>query len=265
MSVALAGIGVMAIVGVAAAGTLRRHLRLARLKTDLVAAVSHELRTPLASMRVLVDGLLADEPLDPKKTREYLDLLAIENARLSRLIENFLTFSRLERNRQRFVFAPVQPSAIVAARSRRHSRSRAGGLRSPGRGRAGLPPVMADAEALRHGAHQPAGQRAQVHAGRQAHRRSRVATDGDGSVMFAVEDNGIGIPSREQRRIFRRFYRVDQRLARETSGVGLGLSIVELIVRGHGGTVSVRSAPGAGSTFTLRCRRGRPASGGTAA
>ena len=61
-------------------------------------------------------------------------------------------------------------------------------------------------------------------------------------MLFAVEDNGIGIPAREQRRIFRRFYRVDQRLSRETSGVGLGLSIVELIVRGHRGTVTVQSA-----------------------
>ena len=80
VSVALAGIGVIAIIGLAAAGSLRRHLRLARLKTDLVAAASHELRSPLASMRVLVDGLLADDPLDPKKTREYLEMLAVENA-----------------------------------------------------------------------------------------------------------------------------------------------------------------------------------------
>ena len=74
----------------------------------------------------------------------------------------------------------------------------------------------------------------------------------DRSVMFAVRDNGTGIPEREQRRIFRRFYRVDQRLARETAGVGLGLSIVALIVRAHGGRVEVSSQPGAGSTFSLR-------------
>ena len=59
----------MALLGAVVAGMFRRHLQLARLKTDLVAAVSHELRTPLASMRVLVDGLLADEELDPAKTR----------------------------------------------------------------------------------------------------------------------------------------------------------------------------------------------------
>jgi signal transduction histidine kinase len=76
--------------------------------------------------------------------------------------------------------------------------------------------------------------------------------DGDGFMSFAVEDNGIGIPVREQRRIFKRFYRVDQRLSRETGGVGLGLSIVELIVRAHGGNIHVTSTPGAGSTFAVR-------------
>jgi signal transduction histidine kinase len=251
VSVALAGIGVIAIVGLAAAGSLRRHLKVARLKTDLVAAASHELRSPLASMRVLVDGLLADDPLDPKKTREYLEMLAVENQRLSRLIENFLTFSVLDRDRYRFVFAPSQPSAIVAsAVAAIRERMPIGGdvqvEVTPG-----LPPVLADAEALSTALlnllenalkYTPAEKRIVV----------RASHDGNGSVLFAVEDNGIGIPVREQRRIFRRFYRVDQRLSSETSGVGLGLSIVDLIVRGHSGTVSVQSAPGSGSTFTLR-------------
>ena len=264
ISVALAGIGVIALVGIAAAGSLRRHLRLARLKTDLVAAASHELRSPLASMRVLVDGLLADDSFDPKKTREYLELLAVENARLSRLIENFLTFSRLERNHQRFSLAPVEPGMIVASAvdTVRDRLPPDGDLRVEVP--ASLPLVMADADALRTALinllenalkYTPATKRIVV----------RASLDDDGTVLFAVEDNGIGIPVREQRRIFRRFYRVDQRLARETGGVGLGLSIVELIVRGHRGTVTVRSAPGAGSTFTLRLpgvgpdpRRGEP-------
>jgi signal transduction histidine kinase len=251
ISVALAGVGLIAVVGVAAAGSLRRHLRLARLKTDLVAAASHELRSPLASMRVLVDGLLADESLDPRKTREYLEMLAVENARLSRLIENFLTFSLLERNRHRFVFVPSDPSAIVAAavESVRDRLPADCDLRvevPPS-----LPMVMADADALQTALtnllenalkYTPAQKRIAV----------RASHDGGGAVSFAVEDNGIGIPGREQRRIFRRFYRVDQRLSRETSGVGLGLSIVDLIVRGHHGTVTVQSAPGAGSTFTIR-------------
>jgi two-component system phosphate regulon sensor histidine kinase PhoR len=260
LSVAVAGISIIAIIGIVAAGSLRRHLRLTRLKTDLVAAASHELRSPLASMRVLVDGLLADDPLDPKKTREYLEMLAVENGRLSRLIENFLTFSLLERNRHRFVLAPSEPEAIVAA-AVDAVRDRVPGdcdlrIDVP----ASLPAVMADADALRMALinllenalkYTPANKRIVI----------RASEDGNGSVMFTVEDNGIGIPIGEQRRIFRRFYRVDQRLSRETSGVGLGLSIVELIARGHRGSVSVRSAPGAGSTFTLRVPCASPESG----
>ena len=81
-------------------------------------------------------------------------------------------------------------------------------------------------------------------------------------MLFAVEDNGIGIPVREQRRIFRRFYRVDQRLSRETSGVGLGLSIVELIVRGHRGTVTRAERAGRGQ-HVHAARAVRSAQGGS--
>jgi len=251
ISVALAGVALMTIVGVAGGGMIRRHLRLARAKTDLVAAASHELRTPLASMRVLVDGLLADTTLDPIKTREYLEMIAVENARLSRLIENFLTFARLERDRYRFEFTAVQPAAVVdaavaAVRDRLpadcHLRVDVAST---------LPPVMADADALRSALinlldnalkYTPADKRIAV----------RAVPDGNGFVAFTVEDNGIGIAARERRRIFKRFYRVDQRLSRETGGVGLGLSIVELIARAHGGSVHVTSSPGAGSTFAIR-------------
>jgi signal transduction histidine kinase len=77
------------------------------------------------------------------------------------------------------------------------------------------------------------------------------AYDTDNGVVFAVEDNGVGIAPREQKRIFRRFYQVDRRLAREAGGCGLGLSIVELIVKAHGGTIQVKSQPGKGSVFSV--------------
>jgi signal transduction histidine kinase len=251
LAVGLAALAVMTLAGIAAGQAFRRHLRVARLKTDLVAAASHELRTPLASMRVLVDGLLADTELDAAKTRDYLQLMSVENARLSRLIENFLTFSRLDRGHYQFALAPADPSAIVTAaveavRDRLPAASALDVHVEPA-----LPPVMVDTEALSTALvnlldnalkYTPGDQRIGV----------RASRDGDRFVQFVVSDNGIGIPPREQRRIFRRFYRVDQRLSRETGGVGLGLSIVELIVRGHGGTATVRSEPGAGSTFTLR-------------
>jgi two-component system, OmpR family, phosphate regulon sensor histidine kinase PhoR len=244
----------MLVAGVIGGRSMRRHLQVARLKTDLVAAVSHELRTPLASMRVLVDGLLSDREVDPVKTRDYLALLAAENERLSRLIENFLTFSRLDRHPRRFELAPVPPgdlvrAAVDAVRDRVPASCDLRVELEPE-----LPPVLADADGMTTALvnlldnavkYSPADQRITISARR----------DGDAFVAFAVSDHGIGIAPREQRRIFRRFYRVDQRLASATSGVGLGLSIVDLIARGHGATVSVQSDPGAGSTFTLRLRR----------
>src|SRR5262249_36645835 len=88
-------IAVMAILGLLVAQSFRTQMRLARLKTDLVGAVSHELKTPLASMRLLVDSLLEEDQPDPIRTRDYLRLISDENARLTRLVENFLTFSRI--------------------------------------------------------------------------------------------------------------------------------------------------------------------------
>ena len=249
--VAGGGVALILLVGVAAGGAVRRHLRLARLKTDLVAAASHELRTPLASMRVLVDGLLDDQAPPPEKVRHYLELIGGEHARLTRVIDNFLTFARLDGRRYRFDFAATVPADIVAAATETVRERLPGDRELVVDVPPDLPPMVADAGALSTALvnlldnaikYSAPGTRIAV----------RARRDGDAHVAFVVEDQGIGIPAGEQRRIFRRFYRIDQRLAQDTAGVGLGLSIVELITRGHRGTVSVRSAPGQGSTFTLR-------------
>ena len=247
-SAAGGGIALIAIVGIVAGRAYGHQLRLARLKTDLTAAVSHELRTPLASIQVLVDGLLDDDRPEPAKTREYLAMIAGENARLMRLIENFLTFSRLERGT--FPMTAVEPSALVAAAVAAIRDRLPAGCDLRVDVEPNLPPVMAAASAIETALvnlldnavkYTPADKRIMLRACRD-----------DAFVSFLVQDNGIGIPRHEQRRIFRRFYRTDRRLSRDTGGVGLGLSIVELIARAHGGRVSVHSEPGAGSTFTLR-------------
>jgi signal transduction histidine kinase len=247
--IALAAIALVVLAAGSAAQALRRQWRLARLKSDLVAAVSHELKTPLAAVRLLVETLLEDEKPEGK-TLEYLNMIARENLRLSRLIGDFLTFSRLERNLRKFDIRVTDPErvvdAVVAAAQER--------LQSPQCHFAvevspQLPPVRADEDAL---------VTALLNLLDNAYKYSPVekritlrATCEDGHVVFAVKDNGIGIAQREQKRIFRRFYQVDRRLARESGGVGLGLSIVEFIVRAHGASVQVQSQPGKGSTFCV--------------
>ena len=250
-------IAAIALTGLIAGQYFRRQLRLTRLKTGLVAAVSHELKTPLASMRLLVDALLDEESPDPRKTREYLELIEGENLRLTRLVENFLTFSRIERNRQRLEFAPTDPSRVVQGATQAvRERFQAPGCQLEIGIDPDLPQLYADESALvtvllnlldNAYKYTPADKRIAVRARREP-----------GGVTFAVEDNGIGIAPGEQKRIFREFYQVDQRLARETGGCGLGLSIVDHLVRAHGGSVRVESRAGQGSRFlvSLPCQAG---------
>jgi signal transduction histidine kinase len=251
VSAGLAGLAVIVFIGIAAGQSIRRHLRLAALKTDLVATASHELRTPVTTIGVLVDGLRADPQLEPHKTREYLDLMASETSRLRRLIDSFLTFAQLDQGHEQFTLAPVQPSwlvekAVDSIRDRLPADCRLDLDIAPE-----LPMVIADADALGTALVNLLENALKYTTG-EKRISVRASADGGGFVRFDVTDNGIGIPAGEQRRIFRRFYRVDQRLSRETAGVGLGLSIVELVMRAHGGSVAVHSAPGTGSTFTLR-------------
>jgi signal transduction histidine kinase len=118
---------------------------------------------------------------------------------------------------------------------------------------ASLPPLVADADALR-GALENLIDNAIKYTLAEKRIVVRVQAEGTSFVRFEVSDNGIGIPRREQRRIFGWFHRVDDRLSGRMSGMGLGLSIVDAIARAHGGSVSVHSVPGAGSTFALRVR-----------
>jgi signal transduction histidine kinase len=244
--------GTLAVAGLAIAGlllwqTFSRQMRISRLKTDLVAAVSHELRTPLASMHALVDLMIENPALERERTQEYLSMLAGENARLRRLIEHFLAFSRIERNGHTLVFRHVSPAAVIHDVAVVNRRDRFPGLVVEIA--SGLPQVYGDEDALAtvllnllENAYKYTGEEKEI---------SLAARQEAGRVVIEVKDNGIGIAWRERKRIFRPFYQVDQRLARERGGCGLGLSIVDFIVRAHGGVVTVESAPGAGSVFRV--------------
>ena len=245
--------GSAAVAGLAIAGLLlwqafRRQLRVSRMKTDMVAAVSHELKTPVASMRALVDLMLENPQLDRDRAREYLEMLAGQNARLSGLIEHFLSFARVEGNGQRLLRQPIDAGSLVrqvvaAARTQDGFPGLAIEMAPD------LPAILGDEDALVTVLLNLL-ENAYKYTGPQKRVTLRVLRDA-GGVRFEVQDNGIGIPRREQTRIFRPFYQVDQRLARETGGCGLGLSIVDVIVKAHGGRVTVESEPGAGSLFRV--------------
>ena len=244
------------IAGGFATRAVGRQIRLNEMKNDFIATVSHELKTPLSSMRVLVDTLLEGNVRDEAQANEYLRLTVKENERLSRMIENFLTFSRMERNKVAFTIVDAKPAAIasdaiesVKTKFATHDCHLAVDIAD------NLPEMQADHDAivtvlvnLLDNACKYTTDDKRV--------SLRIFPD-DGYVCFAVSDNGIGLARRHIRRIFDRFYQVDSSLARKAEGCGLGLSIVKFIVDAHKGKITVESKRGQGSTFTVRLPVGR--------
>ncbi|MDX1951909.1 MAG: HAMP domain-containing sensor histidine kinase [Verrucomicrobiota bacterium] len=230
---------------------LQRETRLAQIKNDLVANVSHELKTPLSSMRLLIDTLLETEKPSPMVVKEYLELMSRENQRLTRLIENFLTFSRISRNKLPLNFELLDPAEVAEEAIRAcGDRLNATGVRFTFKSTAALPRIKGDRHALStalinllENALKYSGEQKEI-------RLSTFAENGD--VIFTVRDNGIGIEERHHARIFERFYQVDQTLSKSTDGCGLGLSIVQHVAQAHGGEVGLQSKAGAGSEFTLK-------------
>jgi signal transduction histidine kinase len=242
---------ILVVVGILAFSAVGRQIRLNRMKNDFIATVSHELKTPLASMRVLVDTLLEGRVRNEEHAEEYLRLVSRENERLTRMIENFLSFSRMERNRNAFDLEPASPPAIVEdAVESVSTKYKACGCRLDTEVGENLADVPADHDAIVTVLINLLDNACKYTADDKRVRLAVFADQGD--ICFAVSDHGVGLSSRQIKKIFDSFYRVDDSLARTTEGCGLGLSIVRFIVNAHKGRIEVDSQPGAGSTFTVR-------------
>jgi len=255
MLAGLLAIAVMISAGSLATKVVGKQIRMNKLKNDFIATVSHELKTPLASMRVLVDTLLEGSYRDQHQVTEYLQLVSKENERLTGLIDNFLTFSRMERNKQAFMMVKTSPAAIARdAAEAVKTKFRKGKCKFEVNISEDLPDVLADQDAMVTVLINLLDNACKYsYDNRQIELR---AFSKDGSVCFSVCDNGIGMSRRSARKIFNRFYQADRSLSRGAEGCGLGLSIAKFIVDAHKGTISIDSKPGEGSTFTVRLPAG---------
>lgn len=242
-----------ALIAIGVVFTLRgiwKEARLSRMKTDFVSNISHELRTPLTSIRLFAETLQQGRARTADEQQACIDFIARESERLTQLTERTLDWARIEAGRRAYDRRPHEVDALVAAVVRGFL---AHGLVDPSRLRvdvpAGLPAVEVDPDAL--------GQvlrnlleNAVKYTGEDRRIELRARAAGR-RVVLEVEDNGIGIAKKDLKRVFERFYRADDLLARRTEGSGLGLSIARRIVEAHGGRLTVRSRLGRGSTFAV--------------
>ncbi|TAN22285.1 MAG: hypothetical protein EPN33_08430 [Acidobacteria bacterium] len=228
-------------------------VRLETTRRDFIAAISHELRTPLASIQGYAE-MLAQKPEPPAADRAaWLAVIADNAGRLARLIGDLATLSSLETGTYPFHFAALEAAALAAPAlavvtplARERGVTLRQGALGPGQIRGDAPAlerVLLNLleNAILHG-HSPV----------ETH-RLRVELSGgvrQGAYEFLVRDTGAGISTRDQPRIFERFYRVQPAPGR--SGSGLGLALVKHIVHEHSGEVTVESTLGAGSAFRVR-------------
>jgi signal transduction histidine kinase len=225
-------------------------LALAKLKSDFVSNVSHELRTPLALIRLYAETLELGRISTAGKQQQYYEIIRKESERLTSLINNILDFSRIEAGKKEYSFRETDVADLVRSTLESYRfEIEQNGFEFEQRIDNNLPPLAVDREAIARSLLNLVNNAVKYSAGRKylgvnLYRR-------DGNVNLEVEDHGIGIPPKEQCKIFDKFYRVGDPLVHNTKGSGLGLSLVRHIVLAHGGQVAVESAPGRGSKFII--------------
>jgi two-component system sensor histidine kinase SenX3 len=231
--------------------------RLDSVRRDFVANASHELKTPAASIQAAAETLMNVWQEDPAAVPRFAAQLEAEAVRLSRIVADLLDLSRLESGSEledrvhldrlvRDEASRFESAAIDAGLTIEVLVTPVPEVRGSGRDLSLLIRNLLD-NAIRY----TKSEGAVV---------ASVSAD-NGSVVVRVCDTGAGIPSKELSRVFERFYRVDRARSRETGGTGLGLAIVRHVAENHGGTVTVESELGLGSTFEVRLPAAVPAGG----
>ncbi|HEX8796598.1 MAG TPA: ATP-binding protein [Polyangiaceae bacterium] len=229
---------------------LRREANLSELQADFVSKVSHELRTPLTSVRLFVETMERSRN-DPAVLDKCIEALGREAERLTHRIERLLDWGRMEAGRKQYELRRETVPTLVddAVKAFEPMRHRHPEVEFSTELDPDLPEVHVDraamldalinllSNAVKYGGTPPVVKLS-----------ARAVQQG---VAIEVTDNGDGIPRTEHRRIFEKFYRIDDRLSRQREGSGLGLAIVRHVVRAHNGRVQLDSDKGKGSTFRI--------------
>ena len=219
---------------------------LEKTKRDFVVNVSHELKTPLTAIKGFVETM---EPRAEGEDRAYLEIVRRNTDRLIAIVEDLLVLSQLEAPGLRPVKEPVDVAAIAANILRlfaRQAGEKGIGLRLEAG--PGLPPVPADPVQIEGLLLNLVDNAVKYTEKGSVTVRLSAA---EGRLLVEVADTGIGIDADHQPHVFERFYVADKSRSKKLGGTGLGLAIVKHIALAHGGTVSLKSRIGEGTTFSV--------------
>ena len=224
---------------------------LERVRTDFVANASHELKTPITAIRGLTETIIDDDQVDKETMVHFLKRVHAQSLRLSQLVGDLMTISRLESSDSREDFTKINFADLI----RRALRAALSTAEQKGHT---LVADLPEKDIELYGDRQNLSQlldnlidNAMKYTTESGTINITLKVEGQ-TALLEVTDSGIGISPQHQKRVFERFYRVDKARSQSLGGTGLGLSIVKNIVEKHGGTVSVRSQLGSGSTFIIR-------------
>lgn len=221
-----------------------------RMRQDFVANVSHELQTPLTVIRGFTETLL-DNPDDPSG-RRFLELIHEEATRMSRLVDDLLTLSRMEHHSMPMTRQGVDvPVLIESVAVKLGPRVQGAHLTLENHIPSHMPLIAGDPDLLAEVFMNLVSNAVQYTPAGGVITLDMALDIANHMVGVSIKDTGIGIPPQDVPRIFERFYRVDRARSRASGGTGLGLAIVKHIMELHRGRIEVKSAVGAGTDFLL--------------
>ena len=224
--------------------------RVEEVRRDFVANISHELKTPVGALALLAETV-EDAVHDPEAVLRFAGRMRQEASRLTDLVQDLIMLSRIQAAEPVPDPTPIEVDTVVAeALDRCRMRASARGIELAASGERGMS-ILGD-EDLMVTALRNLLENAVAYSPEKTRVLVSTRRAGANAVEISVADQGIGIPERDLERIFERFYRVDPARSRATGGTGLGLAIAKHVTVAHGGTITVWSKEGSGSTFTLR-------------
>jgi signal transduction histidine kinase len=230
---------------------LAREWRFAQLKSEFVAHLSHDLRRPLTSIQMFSEMLKEGRIPGEEKKQEYYNIIANESGKLTHLANNILDFSRIERKRVRYNFQQADVAGIVRDAVDRFKTYMMDDKRPVTLAMDPCPPVKMDVHAIAQAVmnlltnaskYSPPGTEIKVNV--------KVESIPN-NIIIEVIDHGYGVPASEQKKIFRKFYRVSKPYVAQIEGSGLGLTLARYTAEAHGGKVVVESEENKGSKFSI--------------